>query len=191
MKPLLLREADVRPWASGVTVQAPAPRYDPPVRVAGADCRRVFDALVAQGASTSVIQDFWWKGDRWTGRTWMASYADTAAETRFDELREGLKTCEALVGQTPEGKLNSRITMAKTPVLGDGTNRSGEAVDVVAFDLSMDGADRTVVTDRHIFVRIGAVTVDVADRGNARRPSEFPIDEVADKQLDRLARRTP
>ncbi|MFI1398696.1 hypothetical protein [Streptomyces sp. NPDC020681] len=132
--------------------------------------------LVAHDASTSVIQDFWWNNNRWGARTWLASYADTEAPEQFQRLKRGLKTCEALLGETPEGKLNSRITMAKAPAAGD---------EAVAFDLSMKGSDGTVLIDHHIMVRVGTLTVDFSDRG-AQRTHRFPLDVVVDKQLDRL-----
>ncbi|MGW6455197.1 hypothetical protein ACWF94_04595 [Streptomyces sp. NPDC055078] len=180
LKPLLLREQDV-PQADSAPVQGPVPQYDRRVLVEGPDCQEVFDALVAHDASTSLIQDFWWKNKRWGGRTWLASYAGTEASEQFQRLAEGLKTCKTLVGQTPEGKLNSRITVAKAPALGD---------EAVAFGLSMDGPDRTVLTDRHILVRVGALTVDFSDRGSEHTP-KFPLDVVVGKQLDRLTQGTP
>jgi hypothetical protein len=177
LKSFLLREGDV-PRADSAPVQGPVPKYDPRVLVAGPDCQEVFDALVAHDASTSVIQDFWWKNKRWGGRTWLASYAGTEASEQFQRLTEGLKTCRTLVGQTPEGKLNSRITVAKAPAFGD---------EAVAFGLSMDGPDHTVLIDRHIFVRVGTLTVDFSDRGAQGTPG-FPLDVVVDKQLDRLTK---
>ncbi|MCX4821435.1 hypothetical protein OG883_16285 [Streptomyces sp. NBC_01142] len=175
MKSLLLREKDV-PQADSVTVQGPVPKYDPRVVVASPDCQKVFDALVAHDASTSVIQDFWWKNNRWGARTWLASYSGAEAPEQFQRLKEGLKTCKALLGETPEGKLNSRITVAKAPAIGD---------EAVAFDLSMNGPDRTVLIDHHILVRVGSLTVDFSDRGVQRTP-RFPLDVVVDEQLDRL-----
>ncbi|MEV8022294.1 hypothetical protein AB0O76_39520 [Streptomyces sp. NPDC086554] len=80
------------------------------------------------------------------------------------------------MGTTPDQKLNSRITVAKAPALGD---------EAVAFDLSMDGPDDTVLTDRQTFVRVGALTVNMSDR-NARRNPGFPLDVVIDKQVARL-----
>ncbi|MFF3689539.1 hypothetical protein [Streptomyces sp. NPDC002187] len=136
----------------------------------------MFDALVAHDASTSVIQDFWWKNNRWGARTWPASYDGTEAPEQFQRLKAGLKTRKTLVGQTPDGKLNSRITLAKAPEVGD---------EAVAFDLSMKGPDRTVLIDQHILVRVGALTVDISDRGAQRTPG-FPLDVVVDNQLDRL-----
>ncbi|MEU4998044.1 hypothetical protein [Streptomyces sp. NPDC021622] len=177
LKPLLLREGDV-PEVDSAPVQGPVPKYDPRVLVPGPGCQDVFDALVSHDASTSVIQDFWWKNDQWGGRTWLASYAGTEAAEQFQRLRDGLKTCKKLVGKTPDQKLDSRITVAKTPTLGD---------EAVAFDLSMDGPDHTVLTDRQIFVRVGSLTVNMSDRGAQRNPG-FPLDVVVDKQLDRLER---
>ncbi|MFD3573236.1 hypothetical protein [Streptomyces sp. NPDC058644] len=175
LKSLLLREGDV-PRVASAPVQGPVPPYDPRVLVAGPGCQDVFDVLVAHDASASVIQDFWWKDNRWGGRTWLASYAGTGAAKRFQEFTDGLRTCKTLVGQTPEGKLNSRITVKKAPALGD---------EAVAFDLSMDGPGRTVRTDHHVLVRVGALTVNIGDRGAQRDPG-FPLDVVVDKQLDRL-----
>lgn len=175
LKSLLLREKDV-PQADSAPVQGPVPKYDPRVVVASPDCQKVFDALVAHNASTSVIQDFWWKNNRWGARTWLASYGGAEAPEQFQRLKEGLKTCKALLGETPEGKLNSRITVAKAPAIGD---------EAVAFDLSMIGPDRTVLIDHHILVRVGTLTVDFSDRGVQRTP-RFPLDVVVDEQLDRL-----
>lgn len=177
LKDLLLRDKEV-PGIESAPVQGPVPKYDPRVVMAGSSsCQEVFDALVSHNASTSVIQDFWWKKDQWGGRTWLASYAGDGASREFRRLADGLRTCKTLVGQTPEGKLNSRITVSKTPDgLGD---------EAVAFDLSMDGPKGTVLTDHHIWVRVGSLTVEFSDRGAQRTPG-FPLDVVAGKQLDRL-----
>ncbi|TGB14207.1 hypothetical protein [Streptomyces sp. MZ04] len=175
LKSLLLREGEV-PQVDSAPVQGPVPKYDPRVLVPGPGCQEVFDALVSHHASTSVIQDFWWKNNQWGGRTWLASYAAKGAEEEFQGLKKGLKTCKKLVGVTPDQKLNSRITVAKSPALGD---------EAVAFDLSMDGPGDTVVTDRQIFVRVGGLTVNMSDRGAQRNPG-FPLDVVVDKQVARL-----
>ncbi|MGW6020406.1 hypothetical protein [Streptomyces sp. NPDC055099] len=176
LKDLLLEDGEV-PRVESAPVQGPVPKYDPRVLVPGPGCQDVFDALVAHNASTSVIQDFWWHNGQWGGRTWLASYAGDGASREFRGLVEGLKTCKTLVGQTPEGKLNSRISVAKAPDdLGD---------EAVVFDLSMDGPKGTVLTDHHIWVRVGALTVEFSDRGAQRTPG-FPLDVVAGKQLDRL-----
>lgn len=175
LKSLLLREGDV-PGVESMTVQGPVPAYDPRVVVPGRGCQGVFDAIVTHHASTSVIQDFWWRNNRWGGRTWLASYAGAGAPEEFQKLRDGLKTCKKLVGRTPEGKLDSRVTVSKAPDLGD---------EAVAFDLSMDGPDGTVLTDHHIWVRVGALIAGFGDRGAQRTPG-FPLDVVVDKQLDRL-----
>ncbi|QEV64207.1 hypothetical protein CP982_40570 [Streptomyces spectabilis] len=177
LKSLLLRDADV-PQAERSTVQGPVPRYDPRVRVPGRGCQDVFDALVAHHASTSVIQDFWWKGTRWGGRTWLASYAGAGAAERFQKLTDGLKSCGTLVGQTSEGRLNSRISQVRTAAFGD---------EAVTLDLSSTGPDGTALVDHHTWVRVGSLTVDMSDRG-AERPPRFPIDVVIDRQLDRLTR---
>ncbi|MFE0136378.1 hypothetical protein ACFWY6_33125 [Streptomyces sp. NPDC059037] len=175
LKSLLLREGEV-PQVDSAPVQGPVAKYDPRVLVPGPGCQDVFDALVSHDASTSVIQDFWWKDNQWGGRTWLASYAGQGAAEQFQGLKKGLKTCKTLVGTTPDQKLNSRITMAKTPALGD---------EAVAFDLSMDGPGDTVLTDRQTFVRVGALTVNMSDR-NAQRNPGFPLDVVIDKQVARL-----
>ncbi|MFD9903207.1 hypothetical protein [Streptomyces sp. NPDC059063] len=177
LKSLLLRKQDV-PQADSAPVQGPVRRYDPEVRVTGRDCQKVFDTLVAQHASTSVIQDFWWRNNRWAARTWLASYPDADAPQQFQRLKEGLTTCGTLRGKTPEGTLNSRITPAKAPALGD---------EAVAFALSMTGPNGTVLTDHHTLVRVGALTVDISDRGAQHAP-RFPLDVVIDKQLARLTR---
>ncbi len=177
LKSLLLREGDV-PQVESTTEQGPVPRYDPRVLVPGPGCQEVFDALVSHHASTSVIQDFWWRNKQWGGRTWLAAYAGDGASKEFRRLAEGLKTCKTLVGKTPEGRLNSRIDVAKAPGLGD---------EAVAFDLSMDGPDGTVLSDHHIWVRVGTLTVEFSDRGAERTPG-FPLDAVAARQLDRLTR---
>ncbi|WFB05862.1 hypothetical protein LRS74_01595 [Streptomyces sp. LX-29] len=179
LKSLLLREKEV-PQVDSAPVQGPVSRYEPPAVVAGPDCQEVFDALVAHDASTSVIQDFWWQNDRWGARTWLASYSGTEASAQFQRLREGLRTCKALKGDTPQGKLNSRVTVVKAPAIGDET---------VAFDLSMKGPDRTVLIDHHIMVRVGALTVDFSDRGTLGKP-RFPLDAVVEKQMDRLTDRS-
>ncbi|MGW7078340.1 hypothetical protein [Streptomyces sp. NPDC054866] len=175
LKSLLLREGEV-PRIDSAPVQGPVPKYEPRVLVPGPGCQDVFDALVSHNASTSVIQDFWWKNNQWGGRTWLASYSGDGAAEEFQRLTEGLKTCEKLVGRTPEGKLNSRIDVAKAPALGD---------EAVAFDLSAAGPDGTVQSDHHIWVRVGGLTVEFSDRGAQRTPG-FPLDAVADRQLDRL-----
>ncbi|WP_172382438.1 hypothetical protein [Streptomyces sp. MNP-20] len=180
LKSLLLRDADV-PRAESTSVQGPVPRYDPPVRVPGPGCQDVFDALVAHHASASVIQDFWWRGRTWGGRTWLASYAGAGAAERFQRLTDGLTTCRTLVGQTPEGRLNSRISLVKAAEFGDGA---------VTFDLSSTGRDGTRLVDHHTWVRVGTLTVDVSDRGAPDAP-RFPVGAVVDKQLDRLAREAP
>ncbi|MCI3935414.1 hypothetical protein [Streptomyces sp. AN091965] len=177
LKSLLLRDADV-PQAESTSVQGPVPRYDPPVRVPGPGCQEVFDALVAHHASASVIQDFWWRGRTWGGRTWLASYAGTGATERFQRLTEGLKTCRTLVGQTPEGRLGSRISRVKAAEFGD---------EAVTFDLSSTGRDGAPLVDHHTWVRVGALTVDISDRG-ARDAPRFPLGVVVDQQLDRLTR---
>ncbi|MEW2529805.1 hypothetical protein [Streptomyces sp. NPDC047071] len=177
LKSLLLRDGDV-PQAESTSVQGPVPRYDPPVRVPGPGCQDVFDALVAHHASASVIQDFWWRGRTWGGRTWLASYAGAGAAERFQELTDGLSTCRTLVGRTPEGRLNSRISLVKAAEFGD---------EAVTFDLSSTGRDGAPLVDHHTWVRVGALTVDVSDRG-ARDAPRFPVGVVVDKQLDRLAR---
>ncbi|WP_158857523.1 hypothetical protein [Streptomyces sp. NRRL B-1347] len=177
LRSLLLRDADV-PQAESTTEQGPVPRYDPPVRVPGPGCQDVFDTLVAHHASASVIQDFWWRGKRWGGRTWLASYADTGAAERFRKLTRGLKVCETLVGQTPEGKLNSRISLVKGAAFGD---------EAVTFDLSSTGPDGTALVNHHTLVRVGTLIVDMSDRG-AERPPRFPADVVIREQLDRLTR---
>ncbi len=177
LKSLLLRDGDV-PQVESAPVQGPVAKYDPRVLVPGPGCQMVFDALVSHNAPTSVIQDFWWKNGQWGGRTWLATYADDGAAETFQRLATGLKTCRKLVGQTPEGKLNSRITVSKAPALGD---------EAVAFDLSMEGPDGNVLSDHHIWVRVGTLTVEFSDRGAQRTPG-FPLDVVADKQLDRLTR---
>lgn len=172
----LLRDGEV-PRIDSAPVQGPVRKYDPRVLVPGPGCQEVFDALVAYNATTSVIQDFWWKNDQWGGRTWLASYAGDGAAKEFRRLAGGLKSCKTLVGRIPEGKLNSRISVSKTPTgLGD---------EAVAFDLSMDGPKGTVLTDHHIWVRVGALTVEFSDRGAQRTPG-FPLDVVVGKQLDRL-----
>ncbi|QDQ15804.1 sensor domain-containing protein [Streptomyces spectabilis] len=177
LKSLLLRDADV-PQAESSTVQGPVPRYDPRVSVPGPGCQEVFDALVAHHASTSVIQDFWWNGKRWGGRTWLASYAGAGAAERFQKLTDGLKSCGTLVAQTPEGKLNSRISLVRTAAFGD---------EAVTFDLSSTGPDGSALVNHHTWVRVGTLTVDMSDRGS-ERPPRFPIDVVIDRQLDRLTR---
>ncbi|MGA4848928.1 hypothetical protein ACOBQB_22725 [Streptomyces sp. G5(2025)] len=140
--------------------------------------------LVAQGSSVSVLQNFWWKKERWVGRTWLASYEGDAAAERFRAFEEGRETCETLVGRTPEGRVDSRISVGKVPgpKLGD---------EAVAFELSMDGPDGGVPTDRHVMVRVGSLTVDASDRGLAGAPPRFPLDVVVHKQVERLVRLVP
>ncbi|MFI8930899.1 hypothetical protein ACIG3E_24935 [Streptomyces sp. NPDC053474] len=179
LKSLLLRDADV-PQAESTSVQGPVDRYDPPVRVPGPGCQDVFDALVAHHASASVIQDFWWRGRTWGGRTWLASYSGTGAAERFQRLTDGLTTCRTLVGQTPEGRLNSRISLVKAAEFGD---------EAVTFDLSSTGRGSAPLVDHHTWVRVGTLTVDISDRG-ARDAPRFPVGVVVDKQLDRLTRHT-
>ncbi len=177
LKGLLLRDGEV-PGLYGMTVQAPAPRYEPRVSAKGAGCQDVLDMLVTQHASTSVIQDFWWDKERWGGRTWLAAYEGDEAATWFRRFEEGLRTCRTLVARMPEGRLDSRVTVGKAPALGD---------EAVAFELSMDGRGGTVATDHHVLVRVGSLTVHVSDR-DAQRPPRLPVDVVVGKQLDRIAR---
>ncbi|AZM53353.1 hypothetical protein DMA15_12805 [Streptomyces sp. WAC 01529] len=174
----------------GVTEQGPAPQYKPRVLVKGPGCQDVFDTLVASHASASVLQDFWGTDQRWVGRSWLSSYAGSEAERRFRELSAGLKTCPALVARTPEGQLNSRITVRKAPALGD---------EAVAFDLSMDkpggsrgagGREEATITDHHLLVRVGSLTLDVGDRG-AQGDPRLSLDAVVDKQLGRIAAQAP
>ncbi|MGA4843980.1 hypothetical protein [Streptomyces sp. G45] len=178
LKDLLLTEDEARRAGSveRTTVQSPVPPYAPGARMAGADCQGVFEALVARGSSAWVIQDFWWMGSRWAGRTWLASYAEADAERRFQRLRDGLTTCRALRGTTPEGQLDSRVSGVRRPALGD---------EAVSFALSMTGKDGAVLTDHTYLVRVGPLLVGVSDRNRPGTP-RFPLDHVADRQLARV-----
>lgn len=175
LKALLLRDTDM-PQTDGTSEQAPAPEY-PRIASKRPDCQKVLDALVMHDASTSVIQD-WWQDDRWSARTWLASFSGTGAQEQFRLLEEGLESCESLRGQTPEGKLNSRVAVSTAPALGD---------EAVAFELSMEGPDGTTLTDRHVFVRVGSLTADISDRGT-EHTEPFPLDALVDKQVARLTR---
>ncbi|MEV0318943.1 hypothetical protein ACIBKX_05375 [Streptomyces sp. NPDC050658] len=177
LKALFLHADDV-PEVDSAPTQGPVPKNDPPSVMAGRGCQGVYDALVMHDSDTNMIQDFWWQTDRWGGRTWLGSYAGDGAAEQFRGLADGLKTCKSLTGQTPEKKLDSRITVRKAPRLGD---------EAVAFDLSMDDAKGNPVIDRHIVVRVGGLTADFSDRG-AQLDPRFPLETVIDKQLDRIKR---
>ncbi|MEV5309116.1 hypothetical protein [Streptomyces sp. NPDC052610] len=175
LKALLLRDTDM-PQTDGTSEQAPAPEY-PRIASKRPDCQKVLDALVMHDASTSVIQD-WWQDDRWSARTWLASFSGTGAQEQFRLLEEGLESCESLQGKTPEGRLDSRVAVSTAPALGD---------EAVAFELSMEGPDGTTLTDRHVFVRVGSLTADISDRGT-EHTAPFPLDALVDKQVARLTR---
>ncbi|MEU7646772.1 hypothetical protein [Streptomyces huasconensis] len=177
LKSLLLRDGQV-PGLYGMTVQAPAPRYEPRVMTKGAGCQDVLDMLVAQHAATSVIQDFWWDKDRWGGRTWLAAYAGNGAAAWFRRFEAGLRKCGTLAVPMPEGRINSRVAVRTSPSLGD---------EAVAFELSTDGSGGRTLTDHHVLVRVGSLTVHVSDR-DARRPPRLPLDVVVGRQLDRIGR---